>query len=92
LYPQKVYVEVNPLDARRAKIRQGQTIVVESQRGKILAQAFVTQSVPAGQVFVPMHYAVTNQLTLAHFDPYSKQPSYKDCAVRIRAVEGYDRQ
>lgn len=33
---------------------------------------------------VLMHYRQTNQLTLAHFDPYSKQPSYKDCAVRIR--------
>ena len=34
-----------------------------------------------------MHYDVTNRLTLAHFDPYSKQPSYKDCAVRIRSLQ-----
>jgi anaerobic selenocysteine-containing dehydrogenase len=33
--------------------------------------------------FVPMHYATTNLLTDAVFDPYSFQPAYKACAVRI---------
>ena len=45
---------------------------------------FVTPSVQPGQVFMPMHYATVNQLTLSSFDPYSKQPSYKACAVRVR--------
>jgi assimilatory nitrate reductase catalytic subunit len=31
-----------------------------------------------------MHYAKVNQLTFAAFDPYSRQPSYKNCAVRLR--------
>ena len=61
-------------------------VIVESPRGSIRAKAFLTHTVQTGQVFIPMHYGVTNQLTLAHFDPYSKQPSYKDCAVRIRAT------
>ena len=29
-------------------------------------------------------------LTHAHFDPYSKQPSYKDCAVRVRPLANHD--
>ena len=33
---------------------------------------------------MPMHYAKVNQLTFAAFDPYSRQPSYKNCAVRLR--------
>jgi len=33
-----------------------------------------------------MHYEVTNRLTLAAFDPYSRQPAYKFCAVKIRAA------
>jgi assimilatory nitrate reductase catalytic subunit len=49
------------------------------------ARAFVTHGVQPGQVFVPMHYARTNQLTLAAFDPYSRQPAYKACAVTVRA-------
>jgi assimilatory nitrate reductase catalytic subunit len=90
LYPADVYVEINPADARLEHIQPNQQVIVESQRGRIRAKAFITHSVPPGQVFIPMHYDVTNQLTHAHFDPYSKQPSYKDCAVRIRSVESWD--
>ncbi len=87
LAPTEAYVEINPEDAERENIRPNQTVLVESQRGSIRAKVFVTHAVQAGQVFIPMHYDVTNQLTLAHFDPYSKQPSYKDCAVRIRSLQ-----
>jgi assimilatory nitrate reductase catalytic subunit len=31
-----------------------------------------------------MHYDITNQLTRADFDPHSRQPSYKYCAVSLR--------
>jgi assimilatory nitrate reductase catalytic subunit len=84
LYPNNVYVEINPADARRLNIRPHEWVHVESQRGRIEARAFVTHSVPAGQVFVPMHYETVNRLTDAVFDPYSKQPAYKACAVRLR--------
>ncbi len=90
LGPQTVYVEINPQDARREDIRPNQHVIVESQRGRIRAKAFVTPTVQPGQVFIPMHYDVTNKLTHAHFDPYSKQPSYKDCAVRVRRAESWD--
>ena len=42
-----------------------------------------TAAVGIGRIFVPMHYAEVNQLTHASFDPYSRQPSYKYCAVRL---------
>jgi assimilatory nitrate reductase catalytic subunit len=90
LAPQGVYVEINPEDARRESIRPNQPVIVESRRGKIRAQAVLTPTVQPGHVFVPMHYAVTNQLTLAHFDPYSKQPSYKDCAVQVRPAQPHE--
>jgi assimilatory nitrate reductase catalytic subunit len=32
-----------------------------------------------------MHYEGTNRLTDAVFDPYSKQPSYKACAVSLQS-------
>jgi assimilatory nitrate reductase catalytic subunit len=89
LSPQNAYVEVNPADARRLKIVQNEPVFVESQRGSVSARAFVTASVGVGQVFMPMHYEAVNQLTDAVFDPYSRQPSYKACAVRIRAAKHY---
>jgi assimilatory nitrate reductase catalytic subunit len=83
LYPAEIYVEINPRDAARDGITPNQWVIVESQRGRLRAKAFVTRNVRRGQVFIPMHYATTNKLTHPHFDPYSDQPSYKDCAVRI---------
>lgn len=90
LYPGELYIELHPEDARRAKVRPNQYVVVESQRGKLKAKAYVTSSVRVGLVFLPMHYRDTNKLTHAHFDPHSRQPSYKDCAVRVRPIEAYD--
>ncbi|HEX6984017.1 MAG TPA: molybdopterin oxidoreductase family protein, partial [Planctomycetaceae bacterium] len=87
LAPQGAYVEINPDDARALKIRPGQTVVVESQRGSVSAKAFVTTAVPPGHVFLPMHDEGTNRLTDAVFDPYSRQPAYKACAVRVRHEE-----
>lgn len=90
LYPKDIYVEINSEDAAREEIESNQWVTVESQRGRVRAKAFVTRIVRPGQVFIPMHYDAANKLTHAHFDPYSKQPSYKDCAVRIRHPEPWD--
>jgi assimilatory nitrate reductase catalytic subunit len=35
-----------------------------------------------------MHYSEVNQLTHPGFDPHSRQPSYKHCAVSLRAALG----
>lgn len=82
--PRTVYAEINPADARRSGVRPNGPVVVESQRGRLRAKAFVTQAVKPGQVFISMHFEETNRLTDAVFDPYSRQPSYKACAVRIQ--------
>ena len=87
LYPDAVYVEINPGDAARLGVAEHSIVTIRSRRGEIRAAAFVTMTVQPGQVFVPMHYAETNRLTNPEFDPYSRQPSYKTCAVAIRALE-----
>ena len=83
LYPAKLYVEVNPSDARKRGIKPQDNVIVMSQRGRVAASAFVTPNVQPGQIFLPMHYEEVNQLTDAVFDPYSKQPSYKACAAQV---------
>ena len=84
------YVEISPIDATALGIAPGQRVVVESRRGRMLARAFITHGVRPSQVFVPMHYARTNQLTFASFDPQSRQPAYKACAVAVRAARDGD--
>ncbi|MCO8125421.1 nitrate reductase [Stieleria sp. TO1_6] len=83
LYPQRAYVEMSPVDARELGIHNGDTVEVRSRRGAISVTAMVTPTIQPGQAFIPMHYGVTNHLTLSHFDPHSRQPSYKDCAITI---------
>jgi len=84
LSPANVYVEINPHDAVREGIGLEQLVTIESRRGSLRARAIITPTIKPGQLFLPMHYEAVNRLTLSHFDPYSHQPSYKDCAVRLR--------
>jgi predicted molibdopterin-dependent oxidoreductase YjgC len=87
LYPRDPYIEIHPEDAAPLGIRSKDKVVVQSRRGSVEVQAVLSGGVQPGQVFLPMHYGVTNQLTLPHFDPHSRQPSYKDCAVRIHRAD-----
>jgi assimilatory nitrate reductase catalytic subunit len=83
LYAEHAYVEISPTDASELSINSGQMVRVSSQRGSLQAKAVVTATVQPKQIFVPMHYSVTNLLTDAVFDPFSSQPAYKACAVRL---------
>jgi assimilatory nitrate reductase catalytic subunit len=86
LAPANCYVEINPADAKRLGIEPGDEVSISSRRASIVASAFVTSTVCAGQLFVPMHYRAVNRLTHSSFDPHSRQPSYKYCAVTVRPV------
>ncbi|HLP01795.1 MAG TPA: nitrate reductase [Opitutaceae bacterium] len=79
-------LELNPADASRYGITSGQRVRVSSRRGDAEAVAFLTSTVAPGQIFMAMHGATVNQLTLPNFDPHSRQPGYKACAVRIAPV------
>jgi assimilatory nitrate reductase catalytic subunit len=84
------YVELSPVDAAELGIAPNDWVLVQSRRGELTARAFVTHVVQPKHVFVPMHYARANQLTFAAFDPYSRQPAYKACAVRVRKRQDAD--
>jgi assimilatory nitrate reductase catalytic subunit len=90
LSPKELYVEVSARDARELGIRPDEAVNVVSQRGSVRARAFITNSVRPGEVFMPMHYDTMNRLTFAAFDPYSRQPAYKACAVKITKANEVD--
>jgi assimilatory nitrate reductase catalytic subunit len=87
LAPREIYVELNPLDAHRIGVTANQWVQIESRRASIRARAVLTHAVRPGEVFIPMHYPETNRLTLAAFDPHSRQPAYKACAVAVRRIK-----
>ena len=86
LYPKSIYVEIHPDDALVLEIAPGSKVKVASRRGTVTVTAVVTPTVGKGQIFLPMHYTETNLLTLQVVDPYSRQPSYKACAVKLESV------
>jgi assimilatory nitrate reductase catalytic subunit len=75
LYPDHIYVEMNPLDAEPLGIEANQEVLIASRRGQVTATVFITNTVQPGQLFIPMHYSVANELTFPAFDPCSRQPT-----------------
>jgi anaerobic selenocysteine-containing dehydrogenase len=96
-----VWVELHAADAEAAGIADGEAVLVESRRGRLLAPARVGV-VRRGVVFVPFHYGywdlgapapdgrprAANELTRTTWDPVSKQPLFKVAAVRISRADG----
>jgi assimilatory nitrate reductase catalytic subunit len=83
LAPRTLHLEINPADAAALGIADGAGVEIRSRRATIKAVAFVTPVVQPGQVFLPMHFPDVNKLTFPAFDPHSRQPSYKACAVAV---------
>jgi anaerobic selenocysteine-containing dehydrogenase len=90
LAPSEPQVEIAPDDAEGLGIAPEEWVVVRSRRGAMRARAYVTPNVQAGQVFISMHHAETNRLTLSRFDPHSRQPAYKHCAVSVTKPESWE--
>lgn len=76
---------IHPKDAAALGILDRQAIVVSSRRGSVESQAWVTDAVPAGVVWMSFHYAAsrTNRLTNDAADRVASTYEYKVCAVRI---------
>jgi assimilatory nitrate reductase catalytic subunit len=80
------WVEVHPTDADALRIHSGDLVRIVSERGAVdRIRVRVTRTVRAGEVFVPFHFdeQCANRLTLNEFDPISREPNYKQCAVRL---------
>jgi assimilatory nitrate reductase catalytic subunit len=84
------WVEMNPRDARALGFKPQQRVDLVSRRGRMRGvELRVTETVAPGQVFVPFHYpeANANEITQSAFDPHSREPNYKQAAVRVEPVE-----
>jgi len=80
------FVEVNPEDASKARIKSKDMVTLETRRGNIEVEAKVTDEVPPGLLFVPFHFAESraNVLTISALDPSAKCAETKVCAARMK--------
>jgi assimilatory nitrate reductase catalytic subunit len=77
---------MNPRDAKQMGLRSHDPVDVISRRGRVKGvELRLTEIVAPGQVFMPFHYfeSNVNEVTQGAFDPISREPNYKQCAVRI---------
>ncbi len=82
----RAWLEMNPVDAMRLKLRPHDKVTVVSRRDQVAGlELRVTSIIAPGQVFMPFHFVETNsnRVTLGAFDPISREPNFKQCAVRV---------
>jgi anaerobic selenocysteine-containing dehydrogenase len=85
LSPQ-AWLEMNPRDARGLRLKWSDRVDVVSRRGRVKnLELRITETVASGQVFMPFHWAEANanQVTQSAYDPISREPNYKQSAVRV---------
>ena len=84
------YVEVHPDDASKLGVQSGDRLKISSRRGDSVIKVRVTDIVRQGMVFVPWHWededSLINRVTIDAYDPGSKQPEFKVCAVQLAKV------
>jgi ferredoxin-nitrate reductase len=84
-------LEINPIDAYKSGIENGDIVVVTSKNGTVRVKAKVSDSIREGVVFLPMHWGKqlendlnrTNNLTNTIVDPVSKEPDFKYTTVSV---------
>jgi assimilatory nitrate reductase catalytic subunit len=87
----EAWLEMNPRDARPLGLRSHDRVNVVSRRGVVRGvELRLTEITAPGQVFMPFHFFETNvnEVTQSAFDPISREPNYKQCAVRVERTGG----
>ena len=83
------YVEINPEDAGKLKVQEGEMLVISSPRGRIEAPAKISLEVLPGNLFLPIHFGEnpTNVLTNSEaLDPLAKIPEFKVSKAQVEKL------
>jgi len=86
----EAWVDINPSDAQKLKVKSGDRISLSSARGRVEdVLVRVTQSVAISTVFVPFHFntQLVNNLTNESFCPKSGEPNFKQTAIQLHSNE-----
>lgn len=86
------YIQLNINDAQKLNVKENEIVRVTSRRGSVLTKALPTDRVQEGATYMTYQWWVgaCNELTVASFDPISKTPEYKYCAVQIEKIQDQD--
>ena len=81
------YMEMNPDSAKELGIEHGGYARLTSRRGDAIVMVQLTQRVAPNSVFIPFHFhECVNRISLGLLDPHSRQPAFKQAAVKVEAA------
>lgn len=85
------YMEMNPDAAKELGITHGGYARLTSRRGDAIVMVQLTQRVAPNMIFIPFHFhECVNRIALGLLDPHSRQPAFKQAAVKIESAENQD--
>lgn len=78
-------IMIHPKDAAALGVNEGDRVDVTSRRGRVWANATVTEDMLPGVVWMSFHFpdCPTNQVTSGAYDKVTKTYEYKVCAVKV---------
>jgi assimilatory nitrate reductase catalytic subunit len=91
----RAWLEMNPRDAQRLNLKPHDHVSVISKRSRVdRVELRVTEIIGPGQVFMPFHFVETNsnRVTQSAFDPISREPNFKQCAVKVEKSQGLHKE
>jgi predicted molibdopterin-dependent oxidoreductase YjgC len=86
----EAFVELNKTDAKKLKIKDGDSVKVMSPTGEVTALAKISDTLNQGTVFMPevFHEVQVKRLFDIVLDPRTKAPALKRCQVRLERIDG----
>lgn len=87
------FIEINPIDAKRYGIKDGEITELNNDLGRYVARAVVTGQQRPGELFIPMHWnrqfsgsAISGAMIASVADPVSGQPEAKQGRASIKPL------
>jgi ferredoxin-nitrate reductase len=89
------FLSLHAADARRAGVRDGQSALIRSRRGRARIRVRVSDEVAEGVAFAPFHWGALhlppasgalNNVLVRAVDPVSRQAELKATAVRVEPI------
>ena len=91
-YPE-AFLQLHPVDATKHNISVDDLVCVSSEWGEVTLRALISDDIPRGMVFAPMHWndqyasnASIGRIVNPATDPFSGQPEFKHTPVRVKRI------
>ncbi|MBP5475395.1 MAG: formate dehydrogenase subunit alpha, partial [Methanomicrobium sp.] len=83
------WLEISPADAAKYGFVDDEKVTLYSRRGEVNVNVRITPNIKEGVLFMPFHFieARANLVTNTAYDPVSRTPEFKVCAVNIKKLE-----